>query len=204
MILEAMVVLKCPRLLSQFGKFRGFELNKVLQIKLIPQIFSLQNEGLNPISTGVFLSEHVISYSLVRLVLVDAIFTGRISAMRNLLGIWGANQVSTSVFCFWKIGSKKKREDIIDGNQLNTEGQSRELKARETTTHSDGCFLIYSLPFCTLWSLEDWPLWIPSVVFFDLWLPVELADGKLAGDQRSGIVSPRSFPSGCGVAPSFC
>lgn len=95
---------------------------------------------------------------------------------KKLVSSFGVNRAPTSVSCFWKIGKKNKRIDIIDGNQVNTESQSREFKARQTTTHFDGCFLTCFLPFCTLLgALAGWPLWIPSAGSLHLQLPVQFS-----------------------------
>lgn len=77
----------------------------------------------------------------------------------KLVRSFGVSLVPPSVFCFWKIEDNDKRIDTVYGNQLNTESQSKEFKARQTTTCCDGCFLIYCLPFCTQFGvLEGRPL----------------------------------------------
>lgn len=68
----------------------------------------------------------------------------------KLVRSFGVNLVPTSAFYFWKIEENDKRLDIVYGKQFNTEGQSREFKLGQTPACCDKCFLIYSLPFCTL------------------------------------------------------
>lgn len=164
----------------------------------------MQREGLKPISTGVFLSGTCNELFIGPTSVHGCNFYTRDLCNKKLVRSFGVNWVPTSVPCFWKIGEENKRIDTIDGNQLNRESQSREFKARQTTTHDNGCFLVSLSAPCLVprkAGLYGFHQQAPLISGFQL----SLANGKPAGDpQGSHSYSPGPSQMGYGVAPSVC